>query len=175
MSETPPETVDPAEALNEALVAFTACVGEALDGICTYGLTIGETYVPFDPDPDEVLSAECEPDDDGFICSQLWVRVMDSKILHVEENSFSHGECGGVMSLSLEVGVLRCLDIPEDGKAPTATDMLVASMQAMTDMKAIHCAAMDCEVWDSINSLTWVPSGPLGGQYGGIWTFEVEV
>jgi hypothetical protein len=79
------------------------------------------------------------------------------------------------MRLTLEVGVLRCLDIPEEGAAPTAQDVLVAALQAMSDMRAIYCAAMACEVWDSIDSGTWTPSGPLGPEYGGVWTFDVEV
>lgn len=161
------EIPDPAAALNEALVAFTGCIGEALADICSYGLTIGETYVPFDPDPED----DC--DEDEVACSQAWVRVMAVQPAHVTE-SFE-GDCGGVMRLDLEVGVLRCLEIPEGGEAPTATDVLVASMQAMTDMRAIHCAAMACEVWDSIETGQWSPSGPLGGQYGGTWTFSVEV
>lgn len=169
MSETPVSGNDAAEALNEALAGFTGCVGEALDDICSYGLTIGETYVPFDPDPED----DC-PEEDAA-CSQAWVRVMSAQPIY-KEDSFDDGDgCASVMSLTLEVGVLRCLDIPEGGEAPTASDVLVASMQAMVDMKAIYCAAMACEVWDSITSGTWVPNGPLGGQYGGIWTFDVEV
>lgn len=160
------ETPDPADALNESLVEFTGCVGAALADICSYGLTIGETYVPFDPDPED----DC--DEDEAFCSQAWVRVMSAQPIY-QGDSFD-GDCGGVMQLVLEVGVLRCFGIEEEGAAPTASDVLAASMQAMTDMRAIHCAAMSCEVWDAITTGTWTPAGPLGGQYGGIWTFTVE-
>jgi hypothetical protein len=85
------------------------------------------------------------------------------------------GDCGGTLRIGLEVGVLRCLEIPEDGEAPTASDVLVAATQAMADMQAIMCAALGCEVWDAIEVGEWSPSGPLGGQYGGIWTFTVEL
>jgi hypothetical protein len=111
---TTPEEQEPSDALQMALIGFTGCVGEAVSDICSYGLTIGETYVPFDPDP-------------------------------------------------------------EDGEAPTASDVLVAATQAMADMQAIMCAALGCEVWDAIEVGEWSPSGPLGGQYGGIWTFTVEL
>jgi hypothetical protein len=164
VSITPTDT-DP---LHEALIAFTGCVGESLVDICSYGLTIGETYVPFDPDPED----DCP--DDVAACSQAWVRVMGVQPTHKGE-SFDDGDCSAVLRVELEVGVLRCVDVPEDGEAPTASDVLVGSLQAMTDMKAIYCAAMDCEVWDSIDSGTWSPSGPIGGQYGGIWTFSVEI
>jgi hypothetical protein len=153
--------------LNTALVAFTGCIGEALEDICSYGLTIGETYVPFDPDPDDAC------DDEEVMCSQAWVRVMGVNPTQAPE-SFGN-DCSVDLRLTLEVGILRCIEIEGEGEAPTASEVLDAAMQAMTDMRTIYCAAMSCEVWDSIASGNWVPSGPLGGQYGGIWTFDVEL
>lgn len=168
MSETPLGSDDIGLApLHEALVGFTGCIGDAVADICSYGLTIGETYVPFDPDPED----NCE--DEEVSCSQLWVRVMNAQPVHLGEGWA--GDCGGVMQLTLEVGVLRCVEVPEGGEAPTASSVLASALQAMDDMNAIYCAAMDCEVWDSIESGAWEPTGPLGGQYGGIWTFTVEV
>lgn len=167
MSETPIEEQDPAEALNTALVAFTGCVGEAVSDICSYGLTIGETYVPFNPDEDENCDAE------DVYCSQLWVRVQGINPTY-QQPSFE-GECGAVLRVDLEVGILRCIQIPDEGEAPTASDVLAAATQAMTDMQAIYCAAMACEVWDSLEVGVWTPNGPLGGQYGGIWTFTAEI
>jgi hypothetical protein len=156
-----------AELLNTALVAFTGCVGAAVEDICSYGLTIGETYVPFDPDPDD----DCDESD--VECSQVWVRVMNVAPAPAPEGW--DGDCALTLRLDLEVGVLRCLEIEDGGEAPTATDVLAAAVQAMTDMNAILCAAMGCEVWDAINVGQWTPSGPLGGQYGGTWTFTVEI
>lgn len=51
---------------------------------------------------------------------------------------------------------------------------MVAAMQSMDDMNRILCAALGCEVWEHIDVGTWVPWGPLGFQYGGMWTFTVE-
>jgi hypothetical protein len=171
MSETPVTSDEvipnPAEALQDALVEFTGCISLAVPDICSYGLTIGESYVPFDPDPDD----ECNEDD--VACSQLWVRV--TSVNPDASQGFDGGDCAVVMSVGLEVGVLRCIEVPEGGEAPTATDVLAAALQSMEDMQRIHCAAMGCEVWSSISSGEWIPSGPLGGQYGGIWTFSVEV
>lgn len=158
---------DPAEATNNALLAFTGCVGNAVEDICSYGLTIGETYVPFNPDPED----SCE--DGESMCSQVWVRVMDASVVDLIEGF--EGDCAGTMQLSLEVGIIRCIETPEEGEAPTASDMLVAATQAMTDMQTIYCAAMSCEVWGSITVGQWTPMGPLGGQYGGTWHFIVTV
>lgn len=165
MSEMP---FTPDERLIDALLAFTGCVGGALKGICSYGLTIGEAYVPFDPDPED----SCEEDE--VACSQAWVRVTDVQPAPGSPEGWS-GDCALALRMGLEVGVLRCLDVPEDGEAPTASDVLVAAMQSMEDMNALLCAAMGCEVWDAIRVGTWSPSGPLGGQYGGIWTFSVDI
>lgn len=183
MSETPPDVsgnagqmdpdlMDPdpktsADSLNEALVRFTSCIGEAMSDICSYGLTIGETYVPFDPDPED----QCEEDE--AICSQVWVRVDSAGV--ASTNDTWGGDCGGMFRLDIEVGVLRCLTIEEGGEAPKASEVMVAALQTMEDMRAIYCAAMSCEVWDSIMVGQWVPTGPSGGQYGGVWTFSVEV
>ena len=154
--------------LDTALIMFTGCVGESLTDICSYGLTVGETYVPFDPDPED----NCNVDE--VACSQAWVRVMSAGVANAEQG-FDGSDCSATMHLTLEVGVLRCFDIQADGEAPTASEVLVAATQAMDDMKAIYCAAMSCEVWDAINAGQWTPMGPMGGQYGGTWTFDVEV
>lgn len=152
--------------LEQSLVSFTGCVGMALSDICSYGLTVGDAYVPFDPDEED----ECE---EGEVeCSQVWVRVMGAGITNVGPSW--GGNCGGTMQLQLEVGVIRCIEIEEKGEAPTATTVLGAALQAVEDMNALYCAAMNCEVWESIEAGEWQPIGPLGGQYGGIWTFTVE-
>lgn len=168
MTVTSDEVPGPAEALENALIAFTGCIGAALPDVCSYGITIGESYVPFNPDPED----ECE--DDDIMCSQAWVRVMQVTPKANGTDGWG-GECDLVLEAELEVGVVRCFDVPEDGEAPTASETLVAAMQAMSDMNAVHAAAMACEVWDGITTGSWQPSGPLGGQYGGTWTFTVEL
>lgn len=169
MSETPIDPIDPADdALNTALVAFTGCIGESMDDICSYGLTIGDSYVPFDADPED----DCE--DDEILCSQVWVRVTGVQPTEAT-GSWDNGDCGAVLSIGLEVGVLRCYDLPNDGDAPTASETLAAATQAMSDMQTIYFSAMSCDVWDKITSGSWQPRGPLGGQYGGTWTFTVEL
>lgn len=167
MADGSDDPLTPTDRLNQALMNFTICVGEAVPDICSYGLTIGDSYVPFDPDPDE----DC--DDDDAACSQIWVRVMSVTPTSVE--AFGN-DCATVLRLELEVGVLRCFEIMEDGEAPTASMVMAAAVQAMEDMNAIRCAAMQCDddTWDAITTNQWTPTGPLGGQYGGLWTFTVE-
>jgi len=174
-SDLPPSTL--ADAINTALVAFTGCIGGALEELCSYSLTFGEVYVPFKPDPEE----DCGEDVD---CNQAWVRVTDINVAYDEkgfdtgptsEDGSCEGACGGTFQIGLEVGVLRCYAVPEEGEAPTATDAMATAMQSMTDMAAIYQAAMNCDVWESIETGAWQPEGPLGGQYGGYWNFTVEL
>lgn len=169
MSEQFPETTSPADALNEALVGFTGCIAESVPDICSYSLTIGDDYMPFRPDEDD----DCDDDAEDGACSQMWVRVESIVPTSVSE-SFSGDDCTAELSINLEVGIMRCVTVEADGEAPRATDMLLAAVQAMEDMNAMFCAAMSCEVWDSISVGQWTPDGPLGGQYGGRWTFTVS-
>jgi hypothetical protein len=160
-----------ADRLNAALVQFTGCIGAAFDDICTYGLTIGDTYVPFDPDPSEEDGENCNE----YGCEQVWVRV--ESINAISNDSWDNG-CATRFRLEIEVGVIRCFEIPEDGEAPTSSQVLVAAMQSNTDMNRIYCAAMSCDdvedEFDSIIANTWLPLGPIGGQYGGTWGFTIE-
>jgi hypothetical protein len=163
------ETPNPNAYLEDALLEFTGCVGKAIPDICSYSLTVGEAYVPFEPDEED----ECEEDDEW--CSQVWVRVQSIRPREATGEGFDNSGFGLVLVADLEVGVLRCFEVMEEGEAPSATQVMVAAMQSMSDMSAIHRAAMCCEVWDGITTGQWTPSGPLGGQYGGIWTFTVEL
>lgn len=176
-SEEFPET--PADRLNDAIIAFTGCIGEALnadgkEGVCSYGWTIGDTYVPFDPDEDNDSCTEEEA-----VCSQMWVRVTNLTPLPVAVENWDTTTCALQMSMGLEVGILRCVEIPEGGEAPTESNVLADAMQSMDDMNTILCAALGCEgVEDKFDKITvgqWVPTGPDGGQYGGIWTFTAEL
>lgn len=161
------------ETLHNALVDFTNCVGNSVEGVCSFGLTIGENYVPFDPDPDE----DCDDEDEsaGADCSQLWVRVMDVSEKPGQPQGFDGSSCADVMLYQLEVGILRCLHIPEGGEAPTTSEVLNQALQAMTDMNDIRCAALACEVDATLVVGSWTPLGPQGGQHGGVWTFTMEL
>lgn len=179
MSTSSDEVQFPADKLNEALVTFTSCIGESLDGICSYSLIIGQSYVPFMPDADEDDGEACE--DSEYGCNQAWVRVETVSTAATAGNTALDGtNCDVVWRLALEVGVLRCITIEGEGEAPTSSDLLEAAMQSMDDMSALHKAAFDCKaaddqpLWLSIEDGEWIPLGPLGGQYGGTWLFTVE-
>jgi hypothetical protein len=148
--------------------------------VCSYGLTIGESYVPFNPDEDDDTC-----DEEESFCSQMWVRVMDISPAPAPDG-FGGDSCSVDLNIHLEVGIIRCVHVPDGGEAPTTTDVLEATMQSMHDMATIQCAAFDAhtidtetgrqkDIWGSILLGTWVPNGPLGGQYGGVWDFTVAL
>lgn len=171
MTITVPEFIE--SPINDALVEFTGCIGAAFDDICSYGLTIGDSYVPFDADEDNDTCEEEE--EDGAVCSQVWVRVMSVTPSAASMESWTGDTSAISVSLNIEVGVLRCMEVMEEGEAPTESQVLVAALQAMDDMRAILCAALGCEVWDALNVGNWSPFGPMGGQYGGTWSFIAEI
>lgn len=173
MSETPPESDTYMGRLQNSLLEFSQCVGTAVE-VCSWGLTIGETYVPFDPDEDEAEECPHDEEDDFATCSQVWVRVENITPKTAPEPGLAARDYYYDSTITLEVGILRCIEVPEGGEAPRATDVMSSAFLAMEDMNDLLCAAMGCEVWESIEVGTWTPSGPLGGQYGGIWTFTVE-
>lgn len=167
------DVVAPAEdtKLMEALVDFTECIGAAFPSVCSYSLTVGDSYVPFRPDPD---SDECDDSDEEGDCSQLWVRMAQVAPAANSQEGWS-GNCALELEVQLEVGILRCYEIEDGGEAPTTTDALASALQAAEDMQMILCAALGCEVWDRIDAENWMPLGPLGGQYGGTWSFTVII
>lgn len=170
MTQSPTDaTPEPEDRLLVALAGFVGCIAEELTDICSVGLTIGDSYVPFDPDPED----DCE--DDEAVCSQAWVRVDNVSLKDIPDNFDGDRPAMCSFRLTLEVGVLRCVTIPEHGEAPTATDVMAAAFTSMNDMQAVQKAALSCEVWDEIEVGQWQPLGPLGGQYGGTWQFTVEL
>lgn len=171
MSETPDIAPESGAArLIEALIEFAHCIGGNLDDLCSYSLTYGDTYVPFLPDED----SDDACDEDDTLCSQAWVRVSSINPSAGTAEGWG-GDCAIELAVNLEVGVVRCVGIPEGGEAPTESDALAAAIQSLEDMNAMHCAAMNCEVWESIETGAWEPQGPMGGQYGGIWNFTVVI
>lgn len=161
-----------ADRLNAALVLLTGCIGSSFDDICTYGLISGDTYVPFDPDPED---AEDNENCDDYGCGQVWVRI--ESINAITPDSWENN-CSITFRVEIEVGVIRCFEVPDGGEAPTASAMLGYAMQSNEDMNRIFCAAMGCDdvedEFDKITAGSWLPLGPMGGQYGGTWSFTLE-
>ena len=155
------------DSITDSMAALLGCLDLAVPDVCSFGWTVGEAYVPFDPDPDE----QCA--DDDVMCSRVWLRV--GGIATDSAGSGFGQTVQGDFSLNLEVGINRCFDIPEGGQAPTASEVLEAAAKSMDDMDRILCAVVNCQAFNDVVPLSWTPDGPLGGIYGGIWNFQVDI
>lgn len=155
-----------------ALTDMAECVGKGLDYVCSWSVMFTEMYVPFEPSLGEDGADPC--DDEEAPCSQAWVRV--SAVTPLAEESWAGpGGCAMALRLNIEVGVSRCLDIPEGAEAYPEEEIFLSAFQSARDMNAILCAAMGCEVWDRLEAGAWTPVGPMGGFYGGEWTFTADI
>jgi len=158
------------DTLMDLLVTFAAEACGQMDGLCTYGLTIGETYVPFDPDEED----ECPHGENRWECSEGWVRVVG--IVPTGTVEGMNGQCVASLRITLEVGVLRCFPTPDNGEAPSASDVFLGVEQSMTDMTTMYRGAMRTQPqWDALSAGQWRPMGPAGLQYGGQWTFTADL
>lgn len=144
-------------------LATCLCAEVGGDTMCYCGVIVGDDIYDLSG-----VGGDCED-----ACGQAWVRVTDSfmaSTLGVQD--VDGGNCGLEMNVVVEVGVLRCLRIPEKGEANTAEEMVAAFEQQQSDMLAIRRALLCCDSIDSQDVIlgTFAPIGPQGGLYGGVWT-----
>lgn len=151
--------------LFERLELLAACLCAELDGgdtMCFCGVIAGETWYD--------LSGECDTR-----CGQAWVRVAGiypATVLGQQDLTLRN--CGKVLSLDLEIGAVRCLEVPDDGTPPSAAELLAASEQQMKDALAMRRAVQCCESFDEYILNLWTPIGPPSvALVGGTWTLTV--
>lgn len=165
MSETPQE-LPLADRINADLAALAGCVCAGLDPVCACAIMVGSELYDFQPDED------CEEE-----CSRAWVRVAEAYPatgIGIQEEA-TNANCEGMINLQIEIGVVRCIEVPSDGEAPTVSALLAASVQQIRDMVAIRKAILCCEHFEDYMLGTYTPIGPEGPQIGGIWTMAVLV
>lgn len=145
---------------------LAACLCAAVDdtsSMCFCGILPGEQWYDV---------SDCEDN-----CGQAWVRVAQvfpARSLGEPDVTYGFtdtGNCGAVLSLTVEMGVLRCLEIPEDGTAQSAPILLAAAEQQMKDMLDIRKAVVCCTSFSEKLMGVWTPIGPVDGSViGGFWT-----
>lgn len=108
-------------------------------------------------------------------CGMAWVRLSNSyPVTGVGIPDETAGNCGSSMGLEVEVGILRCLEIPADGSPPPPPAMSEAVRLQSADLMTIWRAVMCCEAINSkdVRIGEYRPMGPLGGLYGGAFTIS---
>lgn len=157
-----------AELINAALAALAGCVCEELrenGDLCFCGITLGDQYISM------AGIGDCED-----ACGEAWVRVETVLTGDIPGETQQYpGDCSTGLSLAVEVGVLRCMKIEEDGEAPSARDLLCAANEQINDMVALKRALLCCEHFDQVIVGSWLPRGPEAGLVGGSWTATVAL
>ena len=76
------------------------------------------------------------------------------------------------LGIDIEMGAIRCYEIPEDGEAIEPETMLVLAAEQHADMMA-GWRAVECCDMEGYNLATWIPAGPESGSLGGLWTVSI--
>ena len=83
--------------------------------------------------------------------------------------------CTSPLTWSVEIGALRCMPHPPDGRVATPTEMMEVSIQTMLDARAMYKAVKCCEAIKGAAVEFYTPTGPEGGCVGGYWTVYLDV
>ena len=161
-----------------ALVALSACLcaeltASGLPTPCFCGVLPGAN-VPMS------YCGECGGFSDAKCGGQAWVRLDSVFPSTIFPSPADTTQCSTGLAASIEIGVLRCMQVMEEGgEAPSLDEQVRATRLQMADMQAMRRAVMCCD-WRAdpdhkILLTTYVPVGPEGGCVGGTWTFMVEV
>lgn len=124
-----------------------------------------------DPPPMDLCDCECSPGVSG----QAWVRVDG-----INPSDSGNGDpCGGRLlgaMLSLEVGVYRCIAVPDDrGVPPSGDEQMTDALEAYQDAAVLRHAVACCEALEDrvVQVGRWQPMGPAGGCAGSRWDVSV--
>lgn len=162
--------------ISDLLTEVAACLVQQVEkdrlpdtpDLCFAGVFPGETAVG------DYAGMNCDE-----ACGMAWVRLLTaypaSGVGRLKEEV---GNCGAEVGIDFEVGILRCIPLPdEDGTPPSASDLIaIAELQHsdyLTIMRALNC----CRAMPNNSFLTgqYAPSGPIGGLVGGIVTVMTVV
>lgn len=166
MTVTPPDPLN--TWIGNRLVELSACVCEALyergaGQPCWCGVMPGS-------EASWVGCTDCGDDR----CGTAWVRL-DAVAPYT---TFPEPEvgltCAASLAYTIEVGVVRCIPIPDDGSALDSAASLDVALAVAADMQALHYAIKCCFGSGVLHAVeSWTPVGPEGGCVGGFWTIQV--
>lgn len=142
--------------------------GAAGPDLCFCGVLPGEIVVA-----DVGAEENC---DNG--CGMAWTRIESAYPSEsVAQVRVTPNSCGAQLGIDIELGVLRCYPLPDNGQPPDAQVLAEAAAAQQNDMMAIWRAVNCCEILKDVNVDyllgVFAPSGPLGGVVGGTWTVSV--
>lgn len=149
------------------LTDIAACLcAELGDGLCFCGVVPGREFAH-----DYIWTC----DTDGP-CGAAWVRLVTAYPADgVGVRQQNPTGCGTSLGLDVEVGVLRCVEQPSNGKAPTEEMLAVAAEEQLGDLVAIRRMLSCCSSLTDLDYTlgTYTPIGPRGAVAGGTWSLSV--
>jgi len=103
-------------------------------------------------------------------CGMAWVRLIATyPATGVGQADESVGNCGSTLGFDLEIGILRCITIHDDGSPLTLEESSDATRLQTADMMTMWRAISCCDSFTSKDYVlgSYQPLGPLGGLVGG--------
>jgi hypothetical protein len=157
-------------AVEDRLLALATCLcAEIADHpvtppVCFCGVLPGEE-VAYD------WAGDCET-----ACGMAWVRLVTAyPSTVIGEATGTPGNCGSMIGMDVEVGIMRCIPGMDDaGNPPSSDDLLAASLWQWEDMTTMRRAILCCTGSKDFLLGAYVPIGPQGGLVGGAWTVSMH-
>lgn len=159
-----------------AAIAECLCakvIENELPGLCFCGIIAGDQ--PYDATG---IGEGCDEDDPDSGCGQAWVRLVGAyPSTNVGQADVMPGNCTNGFGFDLEVGILRCIRIEEEGGILPAEEMLEAVQLQVADMLTMQAALLCCDGLENEDFILgqYTPMGPAGGLVGGTWLLSVSV
>jgi hypothetical protein len=151
-------------------VAACVCAQIEVDGLpktCFCGILPGQE-VAWD------YTGDCSGDGG---CGMAWVRLVaayPSVVIGTPDQQ--PGNCGSMVGMDVEVGILRCVSMPhEDGSPPDPADLQADAALQVADAMALRKAVYCCGPEKDLVLGYYTPLGPAGGVVGGFWLVSMQV
>lgn len=109
-------------------------------------------------------------------CGMAWVRLIESfPSVTIGIPSLTPGNCSVGIGISVELGIIRCFDLGENGEPPDSATMTETARLQIADMMAMYRAVACCRQSNDFVIGQYVPYGPEGGMVGGILPISILV
>lgn len=148
------------------------------DGLETIKSRLIETFAEVDALPGVVvIEPGFDPLDlvgsgEGEDCSQAWVRLLTGLSQSAQTNA-SGGSCAATITFQVEVGLLRCIEMPEMDESYDPDELEASAAIQISDMLLLHGIIRCGDL--PITDMEYIPQGPLGGFVGGVWVATISV
>lgn len=112
------------------------------------------------------------------VCGMGWVRLINAyPASSVGIPNEEPGNCTAGMGMDIEIGMLRCLEIPSDGNPPSPAALAESTELQQADLMMMWRAVMCCEALSprEMKMSGYRPMGPLGGLVGGAFTIQTVI